>query len=367
MIGSEPLLLRFIRPHHPLTNPVHEGSPWDLKLASQFGWPPFIGQEPLTEPNSRAGCLHADDQDVLRSRSRAHHAPYRRVPQAVVQRILEIRETPPENLRRTPGPRAILYYLRRDQALAELSTSLPRSSCTVWRILRRCGCILDAPARRRRPLELAEPMTNIELDFTDVSSVPSEPLGKKQHGVESFNAIDAGTSTWLFTQVRTDFNAETALLAVIELLSQYGCPKQLTFDRDPRWIGAQQMRTFPSAFVRMLLCLGITPRICPPRRPDKKPFVERLHRTLQEECLLLQHPQTPEAAQEVSEQFRQHYNQERPLKAESLWERPATDRLSDLAHLATVTRAHRSGSVALSGAGASLCAQGKQRWEGDHR
>jgi transposase InsO family protein len=178
--------------------------------------------------------------------------------------------------------------------------------------LRRFGCILDAPSRRRRPLELAEPMTNIELDFTDVSSVPSEPLGKKQHGVESLNAIDAGTSTWLFTQVRADFNAETARFSVIELFSQYGCPKQLTFDRDPRWIGAQQMRTFPSAFVRMLLCLGITPSICPPRRPDKKPFVERLHRTLQEECLLLQHPQTPEAAQEVSEQFRQHYNQERP-------------------------------------------------------
>lgn len=74
MIGSEPLLLHFIRPHHPtvqwfieltrtnhpLTNPVHEGSSWDLKLASQFGWPPFIGQEPLTVPNSRAGCFHAD-------------------------------------------------------------------------------------------------------------------------------------------------------------------------------------------------------------------------------------------------------------------------------------------------------------------
>jgi hypothetical protein len=176
----------------------------------------------------RFSLAPADDQDVLRSRSRAHHTPYRKVPQAVVQRILEIREEPPENLHRTPGPKAILYYLRRDQALAELGTSLPRSSCTVWRILRRFGCILDAPARRRRPLELAEPMTNIELDFTDESLVPSEPVGKKQHGVESFNAIDAGTSTWLFTQARADFNAETARFSVIEVLSRYGCPKQVT-------------------------------------------------------------------------------------------------------------------------------------------
>lgn len=156
-------------------------------------------------------------------------------------------------------------------------------------------------------------MTNIELDFTDVSSVPSEPLGKKQHGVESFNAIDAGTSTWLFTQVRTDFTAETARFSVIEVLWQYGCPMQVTSSpRSPLDRGPTDAHVSLRRMSRMLLCLGITPRICPPRRPDKKPFVERLHRTLQEECLLLQHPQTPEAAQEVSEQFRQHYNQERP-------------------------------------------------------
>ena len=51
----------------------------------------------------RFSLAPADDQDVLRSRSRAHHTPYRRVPQAIVQRILEIREQPPENLHRTPG------------------------------------------------------------------------------------------------------------------------------------------------------------------------------------------------------------------------------------------------------------------------
>jgi hypothetical protein len=291
----------------------------------------------------RLSLAPADDQVVLHSRSRAHHTPYRKVPQAVVQRILEIREEPPENLHRTPGPKAILYYLRREQTRAGLGTSLPRSSCTVWRILRRFGCILDAPARRRRPLELAKPMTNSELDFTDESLVPSEPLGKKQHGVESFNAIDAGTSTWLFTQVRTDFNAQTARFSVIEVLWQYGCPMQVTSSpRSPLDRGPTDAHVSLRRMSRMLLCLGITPRICPPRRPDKKPFVERLHRTLQEECLLLQHPQTPEAAQEVSEQFRQHDNQERPLKAESLRERPAADCLSNFTHLAAVTRTHRS-------------------------
>ena len=128
------------------------------------------------------------------------------------------------------------------------------------------GCILDAPARRRRPLELAEPMTNSELDFTDESRVPSKPLGKKQHGAESFKAIDAGTSTWLFTQVRADFNAETARFSVIEVFSQYGCPKPLTSSPRPTLDrGPTDAHVSLRPMSRMLVCLGITPHLCPPR------------------------------------------------------------------------------------------------------
>src|SRR5215472_14542027 len=72
MIRAKPLLLCCISPHHPavqgvielacpdhpLTNPVQERPAWDVKLASQFGWPPFIGQEPLMVPNSRARRFH---------------------------------------------------------------------------------------------------------------------------------------------------------------------------------------------------------------------------------------------------------------------------------------------------------------------
>jgi hypothetical protein len=49
-----------------------------------------------------------DDLQVLLSHSRAHHTPYPQVHPRIIQRIVEIREHPPENLQRTPGPRAIL-------------------------------------------------------------------------------------------------------------------------------------------------------------------------------------------------------------------------------------------------------------------
>jgi hypothetical protein len=55
-----------------------------------------------------------NDLKVLFSRSRARHTPPPPPDVRLVQRIIEIRMAPPENLRRTPGPRTILYYLKRD-------------------------------------------------------------------------------------------------------------------------------------------------------------------------------------------------------------------------------------------------------------
>src|SRR4051794_32044247 len=45
-------------------------------------------------------------RDVLWNRSRAHKAPYHTWPDTVIARILDIRDHPPEGLRRVPGPRA---------------------------------------------------------------------------------------------------------------------------------------------------------------------------------------------------------------------------------------------------------------------
>src|SRR5262245_43981470 len=55
----------------------------------------------------------ADDQTVLWGLPRQPHHPRRPKPPhpLLVKRVLEIRDQPPQELRRTPGPKAILYYL----------------------------------------------------------------------------------------------------------------------------------------------------------------------------------------------------------------------------------------------------------------
>src|SRR5215203_5821285 len=65
----------------------------------------------------RLGRATWGDDTALHSRSRARRHPPPAVAPPVVERILEIRDHPPANLRRVPGPKAILYFLHHDTAL----------------------------------------------------------------------------------------------------------------------------------------------------------------------------------------------------------------------------------------------------------
>jgi hypothetical protein len=116
-----------------------------------------------------------DDVAVLHSRSCARKTPPPTFHPRIIGRIVEMRESPPENLQRVPGPKALLYYLPRDPDLQALGAPLPRSTRTIWKILRQQGCILDKPTRHRKPLEPREPLEEVQLDFKDASTVPADP------------------------------------------------------------------------------------------------------------------------------------------------------------------------------------------------
>jgi hypothetical protein len=232
--------------------------------------------------------------------------------------IVDMRLSPPEHLGRTPGPRALLYYLPRDADLQAAQVPFPRSSRTIWKILHKYGCI-PPHKKKPRPLEPREPLEEIQMDFKDGSLVlPSQSSeGKYKHVVEVCNFVDAGTSIALWADAREDFHEQTAIEAVITFLRMYGRPRQMTFDRDPRWVGSSSGRDFPSPLRRLLWCLGITPQVCPPQRPDKNAYVERYHRTYGHECLQVYRPGTLQEVREVTATFLQHYNWERPHQGRS--------------------------------------------------
>jgi hypothetical protein len=147
--------------------------------------------------------LHQADPDdimALPSRSRARHTPPASIASqpAVVQRILEIRLAPPENLQRVPGPEAILYYLHRDPALQQVGVRLPTSSMQAPRsgYTARCAAI----SMRKLSREV-----------------------------------------------------------VTQFFCQHGLPSMLTFDNDPRFVGSESRPRFPlGAGALSLVCGGDT-------------------------------------------------------------------------------------------------------------
>jgi transposase InsO family protein len=269
---------------------------------------------------------------ILQGHSRARKTPPPKTSPLVIQEILAIRDQPPEGLRRVPGQDAIHYYLERDPLLTLFQEAVP--SCkTIYRVLKANDRIATPGQRTHEPMERPAPMSCWQIDFKDVSSVPADPDGKRQHVVETLNIIDMGTSVLLDAHVRSDFTAETALEAVASTLARYGRPVCITLDRDPRWVGSPAGSDFPAALIRFGACLGIEIRICAPHHPQENGFVERYNRTYQEECLALDRPGTLEQARTVTEDFVKHYNGERPHQGIACGNRPPRTAFPDLASL----------------------------------
>lgn len=263
-----------------------------------------------------------DDATCLCSHSRARKTPSPAIAPQVVTAILTIRDDPPEGLHRTPGPVAITYYLHQDEALKATGSHLPTSTSTIWRILDQNDRIQRPQPRIHESLTRAAPMQAWQIDFKDVTTVASEADDKHLHLVETFDVVDSGTSILIDNPARPDFNAETVIESLVPIFQQHGCPHKITFDRDPRFVGSWTAHDFPSPLMRFLLCLGIEPEVCPPQRPDLNAFVERYHRSYEEEAIQVYLPTTLAQVQEMNRDYRYHYNYQRPNQALSCGNQP---------------------------------------------
>ncbi len=314
-------LRRLMRLHPQWTQPQYAQA-----VGMSLGW--------VKKWKKRLQEAEPQDEQVLHSRSRARRHPPERISQAVTDRIIQMRDEPPEGLGRTPGPKAILYYLPRDEQVQ--GERLPRSSRTIYRILQQAGRIAHRLPHMQEPQERPAPMSHWQLDFKDAATAPAEADGKRQHEVEVLNAVDEGTSVLVDAQVGADFHAETTLEAVADLFVRHGLPQAVRLDRDVRFVSSPSGSDFPSALVRFCQCLGVGVLLCDPHHPQQNGFVERYHRTFQEECLAVQRPGTLEQVREATMQFQQHYNWSRPHQGLSCGNRPPRVAFPTLPELPTV-------------------------------
>jgi Homeodomain-like domain len=185
------------------------------------------------------------DLSLFHSRSHARHTPPPSTPQPVVERILELRDDPPDHLRRVPGPRTLLALLQRDPEALALALPLPRSTRTVWQVLRRSGRIEADLPHFHQPLDLPEPLFEVQADFTDLGTVPPDPFGKRQHAVEALLFEDVGSRHVVYAEISSDFHAQTALAAVIACLRRTGVIGKLTGSPRSQMGGVAQWTRFP--------------------------------------------------------------------------------------------------------------------------
>ncbi len=124
------------------------------------------------------------------------------------------------------------------------------------------------------------------------------------------------------TQSLSHYNAESALMAIIALLTINGLPQKLRFDNDPRFVGAYLDDKYPSPMMRFLHGVGIEPDLTAPGKPQHKPFVELSIRTLNHECLWLAPPENDIEASGILEAYRYFYNHDRANQSSACGNRP---------------------------------------------
>ena len=256
--------------------------------------------------------------EMFQSRSRAPHHRQRQVVPAVRAAILGLRDSLNEAYGRVVGPKAILYHLHHDTLLQSQENYLPRSTRTIWQVLKEGGRI-STRIYDHHPIERPEPMQHWEMDF-----------GQLGDRFEFLTVVDRGTSVLVNTQTQPHYNAETALMAVATLLVLVGLPQKLRFDNDTRFVGSALTDGYPSPLMRFLWCLGIEPDRVEPGKPYHKPFAERSVRTLKHECLWIDPPHDYLDAASILDIYRQFYNHDRANQSLACDNRPPYEAFPDL-------------------------------------
>jgi hypothetical protein len=162
-VADRAMLYRLMRLHPELTQ--KESAAW---IGRSVGW--------VKKWVKRFREASPGDGSVFLGKPRSRTTPYPQTDHEVQERIIAIRDAFPENLKRVPGPKAILYYVARDPTLQERTAPLPRSTRTTWKILHQHGRIAPPARREHQPMERPEPMKAWQIDFKDASTVLLIPL-----------------------------------------------------------------------------------------------------------------------------------------------------------------------------------------------
>lgn len=180
----------------------------------------------------------------------------------------------------------------------------PWNAKRVWRVY--CQLRLNLPRRtkKRLPVRLRHPLTVVPapnavwaLDFM------SDTLygGRR---FRTLNILDEGVREGLAIEIDTSLPAERVIRVLEQVVAWRGQPQALRLDNGPEFLA----ECFASWCAEHRIAL----RYIQPGKPSQNAFVERFNRTFRHEVLDAYVFDSLEQVREISAQWMQAYNEERP-------------------------------------------------------
>jgi len=240
--------------------------------------------------------------DALEPRSRRPKTTPIATPEAVRQRVIELRQQlTADGL--DAGPVTIAWHLQQEGLKAP-------APATISRILKHAGLITPQP--RKRPhnsytrFEMAQPNEMWQSDFIHWRLADGTD-------VEVLNWLDDHSRYLLSCSAHQPVTGDDVVSTFLAVVDDHGIPASTLTDNGrvytARFGGGR------NAFEYLLPILGVRQKNGSPGHPQTQGKTERFHQTLQRWLRARPLARTVPELQRQLEQFREHYNEHRPHRA----------------------------------------------------
>ncbi len=240
--------------------------------------------------------------DALQPRSRRPKTTPIATPMVVRERVIELRVTLTAG-GLDAGPVTIGWHLEREG-------HRPPAPATISRILTQAGLITPQPRKRPRSsytrFEMAQPNEMWQSDFIH---------WRLQDGtdVEILNWLDDHSRYLLSCTAHQPVTGDTVVAVFLGAVEEYDPPASTLTDNGSvytsRFTGGR------NAFEYVLPLLGIRQKNGSPGHPQTQGKTERFHQTLQRWLRARPPARTLTELQRQLDEFREHYNEQRPHRA----------------------------------------------------
>jgi transposase InsO family protein len=240
--------------------------------------------------------------DALEPRSRAPRSNPARTSSEICEQVIELRRRlSADGL--DAGPVTIVWHLEREGLKAP-------APATISRILTRAGLVSPQPRKRPRRsyvrFEMAQPNEMWQSDFIHWRLADGTD-------VEVLNWLDDHSRYLLSCTVHEPVTGDEVVAVFLGLIEEYGPPASTLTDNGSvytsRFTGGR------NAFEYVLPLLGIRQKNGSPGHPQTQGKTERFHQTLQRWLTARPSASTMTQLQAQLDEFREHYNEQRPHRA----------------------------------------------------